>query len=141
MSEKIQAAAFLSYVREEDRVDEKYISELCERLQDAVRVSTGIYTFRIFRDEKDIEWGGRVGHGTEQGRGERTRTSGLGVPNAARYQLRHTPECVTSSIRTLPEGCQNHVNACVSRHFGDRFACLRSETPPSIWSRMARRGW
>ena len=28
------------------------------------------------------------------GRGERTRTSGLSVPNAARYQLRHTPTSI-----------------------------------------------
>lgn len=30
----------------------------------------------------------------DHGRGERTQTFDLSVPNRARYQLRHTPMCV-----------------------------------------------
>ena len=42
-----------------------------------------------------------------RGRGERTRTSDLSVPNAARYRLRHTPrDRPLTSIGTGRNACQ-----------------------------------
>ena len=50
---------FFSYVREVDAHDEGRITRLRERLQGEVRVQTGLTTFEIFQDIRDVKWGDR----------------------------------------------------------------------------------
>ncbi len=48
-----------------------------------------------------------------RGRGERTRTFDLSVPNAARYQLRHTPEAIAPAVSI--GSCGTPVNRVSTR--------------------------
>ena len=48
------------------------------------------------------------------GRGERTQTFDLTVPNRARYQLRHTPSVLQGYYTRYPRGCLVVINISAS---------------------------
>ena len=49
----LEPAAFLSYVRLDDRHEDGRLSEFCDRLAREMRMQTGS-AFHIFQDRKDI---------------------------------------------------------------------------------------
>jgi len=53
---KKRPAAFISYVRLDDKHDNGYLTEFCERLSEEVHVQTG-EEFPIFQDRDNILWG------------------------------------------------------------------------------------
>ena len=91
-----QPAAFMSYVRFNDRHDDGQLTQFRERLSAEVRVQTG-EEFPIFQDRNDIAWGQSVAAAYRSGAGRgdpATWSSSLRVSSAV-------PACQGGS-RALP---------------------------------------